>query len=240
MMRNQFRIGAIILARLDSTRLPGKGLLSVEGKPMLAYVVERAKAAQGVDAVLLATSDRLLDDPLESFAVGQGIDIFRGDLKDVSGRILGCARRFSLDAFARINGDSPLLDFQLLSRAVADYRAGDYDIVTNVLKRTFPPGMSVEIVGTEIMAQGYRQMDEAGHFEHVTKYFYERSGEYRIHNIESGRQDWDQLHAAVDTAEDMERFKCVVKCMRRSHLNYYGAGVVDLLRQVHKGSEKIE
>lgn len=230
MTRDRARLGAIVLARLDSSRLPRKVLVPVGGKLILAYVVERAMAAEGVDQVVLATTAREVDTPLETFADSMGIGIFRGSLHDVAGRVLACARAFSLDAFARVNGDSPLLDFELLSRAVAEFRRGDYDIVTNVLKRTYPPGISVEVLDTDVFAEGYQCMTEPQHFEHVTKFFYERPDEWRIKNIESGRDGWDRIHAAVDTPSDIERFRRIVGRMEGGHLRYAGEDLLDLLR----------
>lgn len=231
MTRDGWRIGAVVLARLDSSRLPGKGLVPVAGRPMLAYVTERAAAAAGVDRVIVATSQRPVDDPLEAFAAERGLGLFRGDLIDVAGRALACARAFSLDAFARVNGDSPLLDFELLARAVAEFRAGDADLVTNVLRRTYPPGMSVEVVSTAAMAMAHARMTEPRHFEHVTKFFYEHPGDFGIVSIESGREGWDRVHAAVDTPEDMECFRRVVEGMPDGHLRHCGEEVVEMLRR---------
>lgn len=225
------QVGAIVLARMDSSRLPGKGLTTVAGKPVLSYVLERAAAVPGINRVILATSERSLDDPLENFARQQNVDVFRGSLDDVAGRVLGAAHAFGLNTFARVNGDSPLLDFDLLGCAVALLREGNFDIVTNVLKRTFPSGMSVEVLTTEAFARGYKRMSKSDHFEHVTSYFYEHAEHFKIHNIESGHPDLARLHAAVDTPEDLAFFSRILRNMERSHLDYTGEQLLNLIEE---------
>ncbi len=232
MDRATARIGALVPVRIDSRRLPRKALIEVQGKPLLQYVVERVRAAEGLDEVVLATTDREVDDPLEAVAARLGVGIHRGDLQDVAGRLLEGARAFALDAFARVNGDSPLLDFSLLSRAVSEFRGSDYDIVTNVLRRTYPPGMSVEVLATEVFAAGHEEMSEAGHFEHVTRFFYERPERFEILNIESGHEGWSAVHAAVDDEEDLERFRRVMARIDGRHLDYTGASLIRLLQQI--------
>lgn len=231
MTRRHSRLGALVLARLDSERLPGKALLTVEGKPLLAYTVERVLAADGIDDVVLATTDREIDEPLKGFAKEMNVGIFRGAAEDVSGRVVTCIREWGLDAFARVNGDSPLLDYQLLSMAITEFRTGRHDIVTNVLRRTYPPGMSVEILDAETFTEGYARMSEPRHFEHVTKFFYENPDRYRIHNIESQHPQWGRIQAAVDTEEDLARLRRVVGRMKGEHLRYTGDEVVRLLQE---------
>lgn len=226
------RIGAILPVRLDSRRLPGKALIRVEDKPLVQYVVERVRAVEELDEVVLATTEREIDAPLETVANELGVAVYRGALDDVAGRLLSCARAFSLDAFARVNGDSPLVDFSLLSRGVREYRRGDYDIVTNVLRRTYPPGMSVEVLDTDVFAAGYRDMSEPAHFEHVTRFFYERAARFRILNFESGHEDWGGIHAAVDSREDLDRFRRLMTQLEGCHLEYTGERLIRLLQQL--------
>ena len=233
-------IGAIILARLDSNRLPGKGLISVRGKPILAYVLERARKIRGVNEIVLATSSRPIDDPLESFVENHGIRIFRGPLNDVAGRVLGCAREFGFDAFLRINGDSPFIDFNTISLGLGIFRSGKYDIVTNVLKRTFPIGMSVEIISTDVFARGYKKMATQEHHEHVTKYFYDNYSELSICNIESGDKNLASIHLAIDTENDLKRFRWMIDAMSGIHIDYTGTDVVSLFRRYEKQFPRAE
>src|SRR4051794_2173021 len=110
---------AVVQARSGSTRLPGKVLREVGGRPLLAYLLERLEHAVLIDGVVVATSDDASDDSVVAFCRTVGADCHRGPVADVAGRILGAVRERDLDAFVRISGDSPLLDQGLVDRAVA-------------------------------------------------------------------------------------------------------------------------
>ena len=228
------RIGAIIVARLDSTRLPGKCLLKVHEKSILQYVLERVRYVNGIDLVVLATSTREVDNPLEIFARHHGIGVFRGSAHDVAGRVLACARHFGFDAFFRVNGDSPLLDYCLYTYALKEFQIGRHDIVTNVLKRSFPAGHSVEIMGTDILAKGYQNMVTPDHFEHVTQYFYENADDFSLYNIVADNDEDLHIHLAIDSLGDLKCFEWMVSRMENNHLAYQGPDLIDLYYKYQK------
>ncbi len=228
------RIGVIIFARFDSTRLPGKALREVNGKPLLDYVRERAEMIEKNDDVVIATSDRAIDDPIALWAASRGIGCFRGSCDDVAGRALHCARHFGFEAFIRINGDSPLIDFNLLSHACRIFQANSYEIVTNVLHRSYPPGNSVEIIQTAAMARAYDCMTQPAHHEHVTSYFYEHAADFAIFNLESGNAELVGMHLAVDTPEDLQRFAWLVGRMDGGHVRYSGEIVYGWCREYER------
>ena len=226
------RLGAIILARLDSSRLPRKGLIDIQGKPLLGYVVERVKAVAGVDDVALATSSREVDAPLADFAKEWGISLFRGNLNDVAGRVLSCARKREYSAFLRVNGDSPFFPIQEAQHGVEIFRQGKHHMVTNVQRRTFPPGMSVEIIDRASFAHGYQHMHSAEYQEHVTKFFYEHPHHYLIHNFESWDHSLGSLHLALDTPEDLERIERIFNGLGKDHLQADTREIIALAKEV--------
>ena len=204
------RIGAIILSRMDSTRFPGKALASVGGKPLLAFVLSFCQKIHGLDEVAIATSSRRVDNPLLDFANLHGIPCIRGSTNNVASRFLLAMEALNLDAAIRINGDSPLNNTQLLSDGIRLFKRGNYDLVSNVPARTYPYGMSLEVVGKTAMARACRLMITASHREHVTKYFYDNSDDFSFFLVESGNPDFADVQLAIDTAEDFERFKWII------------------------------
>ena len=148
------------------------------------------------------------DDALADFCWRAGIACHRGPLEDVAARVLEVARRQGLDAFVRVCGDSPLLDPRLVDRAVAVFRAGDLDLVTNVLPRTFPPGQSVEVVRSAALAGALARMPAADR-EHVTRYFYRHRRRYRIRNLRCPVAAGG-VSLAVDTASDLDRITALI------------------------------
>ena len=137
----------LLLARLDSRRLPGKGLVDLGGRPLLGRTVDRIRRCSAVADIVLATSDRSVDDPLAAFAAAEDIPCYRGDAADVAGRCLAAMDAHGLDWFIRICGDSPFLDPAVTDAvAKAFVSAPEPDIATNVHPRGFPIGASAEAV----------------------------------------------------------------------------------------------
>ena len=142
-------IGAIVQARMSSMRLPGKSLRPLCGKPMLQYVLESLAQVDELAETIVATSSDPSDDPIAEFCDQFGSVCFRGSLDHVAERFLQTANARGLSAFVRVSGDSPLLDPRFVARAVDLFVESNADVVTNVFPRTYPPGMSVELVRTE-------------------------------------------------------------------------------------------
>lgn len=225
------RIGIIIQARMSSSRFPGKVLHPVAGRPMLQYLLERLGRLTGIDRFVVATSDSADDDAVADFCCQQGVDCFRGDLANVARRFLQAVDFYGFDAFVRVNGDSPLLDPALVDRAVRIFRESSADLVTNVLRRTFPRGQSVEVLRTEAYRRGYELMREPEDFEHVTKVFYKSADAFRILDFCSPVPR-GAMELAVDTPEHMARFAAVVAAMDRPHWHYSLDEVVGLSERI--------
>ena len=204
------RLGAIVLARLDSRRLPGKALRQVAGRPLVQYAFDACAATRGVDEVVLATSDRPEDDPLADYAERQSIACFRGSIDDVAARFLGAMQRFDFQGAVRFSGDSPLHRPDLLAEAVGVFRSGNWDLVTNVPGRTFPYGISVEVVGRSIMEKACATMTRDDEREHVTKFFYDHPSFARSYFMASSIDEMSGIQLAVDDASDLARTEWIL------------------------------
>ncbi|WP_170958924.1 NTP transferase domain-containing protein [Magnetospirillum sp. 15-1] len=195
--------GYLVFARLDSARLPGKALTDLGGRPLLGRVLDRLRLAAGTRPVIVATSDRPVDDPIAAFATADGAPVFRGDCDDVAGRALAAARRFGLERFVRISGDSPFMDPALCRLMVDLAETGDDDVVTNVFPRGWPPGCSVEIIRTAAMERAVAAMTDAHDHEHVTPYFYRHADRFRICNVPPP-EALPLVPLTLDTAGDLK------------------------------------
>lgn len=203
---------AIIVCRMDSARLPGKPLRQVAGRPLLEYVLARCRQVEQLaDRIVVATSNRPVDDPLATYALRQGLSVFRGAALDVAGRVLACARQHSADWFFRINGDSPFVDPSLLRRACQMAVDEPLDFITNLQPRTFPYGVAVEAVRTDAFERAYAEMDQPEHFEHVTRYLYEHLDDFRWRNLTNSDSDPHAVKLTVDTPEDLHWFREVIR-----------------------------
>lgn len=210
------RVGGIVQARMGSHRLPGKVLRPLAGRPMLQHVVERIARCVRVGQVVVSTSTEAQDDAIEAFCASRHIACFRGEHDDVAERFLQTLNHHRFDAFLRVSADSPLIDPMLIDRGLEIFATGRYEIVTNVLERTFPKGQSFEIFRADAFRRGCERMSRPEHREHVTPYFYERANDFAIFNVASG-EDWGDLNLTVDTREDLDRVMDILSRMDRPY-----------------------
>ncbi|WP_051249608.1 cytidylyltransferase domain-containing protein [Maridesulfovibrio zosterae] len=213
------RIGIIVQARMSSSRLPGKMMKKADGKPLIWYVMSSLEKCSQVDELILSTSTLESDAPLAEYAAQSGYPVYRGSLENVSGRFLETIDKFSLTAFVRICGDSPLIDYRLVDEAVEIFKSGDYDIVSNVIKRSYPKGQSVEVVS----ANAYKKMTECGmdehEQEHVTVKLYRNIDSLKSYSMESN-PNYGEIQLSVDTAKDFLSFEKMVHMMNKPHFEY--------------------
>ena len=200
-------IKTIIQCRMTSRRFPGKVLSPFFGKPVLAHVVERIKRTQFGSSIILATSDDQADDPLVVYAKYLGLEVVRGPRDDVVGRFALTLSQHRCDAFFRVCGDSPLLLPFLFDRAASIYMNSSYDIVTNVFPRTFPVGMSIELIRTKTFLEIKKKVIDKEEKEHLTKYFYHHHKDFKICNIECAKLTDPDLKLAVDELKDLKRLE---------------------------------
>src|SRR6266581_6747234 len=130
---------AIIQARMRSTRLPGKVLRPVLGRPLLEFQLERMRRATSVEGLCVATTVNPADDPLADFCRKYKVSLFRGSELDVLDRFREAASFMNADVIVRVTADCPLIDPAIIDRVVQFYaeNATSYDYVSNVMPRTF-------------------------------------------------------------------------------------------------------
>tara|TARA_Y100000294_G_C8550927_1_gene335246 strand:+ start:96 stop:779 length:684 start_codon:yes stop_codon:yes gene_type:complete len=223
------KIGAIIQARMNSQRFPGKVLYEVAGEPMLQYLLQRLNHCYGLSAVIVATSSEESDTPIVKYCMEQDVMFYRGSLNDVASRFKEILEINKFDGFIRISGDSPLLDQRLIERGVDIFLNGDFDMVTNILVRSFPKGQSIEVLKSAVFLDSYNKFNNEDEREHVTRYFYKNSSSFAIYNI-SSKINYSNIQLSVDTDQDMNIFKKIVSQMNKPHWHY----TMDEILHMHK------
>ena len=197
----------IIQCRMNSSRYPGKVLAPFLGKPLLAHIVDRIKSTKLKSSIILATSNKRSDYPLEIYGKYLGIIVERGSLDDVSKRFALVLKKHKCEAFFRVCGDSPLLSSSLFNQALSIYKKNSYDLVTNVFPRTFPKGMSVELFNTETFLKYQKKISKDLDKEHLTRYFYKNSKNFKIFNLKSSKTIKANLKFAVDEIKDLKKLE---------------------------------
>lgn len=197
---------AIIQGRMTSERYPGKMLAPFLGQPVFAHLVKRIRASKINPKIILATSKNYTDDPLVIYAKYLGIEVVRGSHEDVLSRFILALNKFKCEAFFRVCGDSPLLLTSLIDKASSIYSnsKSEYDLVTNVFPRTFPVGMSIELIKTRTFIETEKKIVNKKDREHITQYFYNKEKEFKIYNIKCSRILDLNLRLALDKPSDLK------------------------------------
>jgi spore coat polysaccharide biosynthesis protein SpsF len=195
--------GIITQARMGSTRLPGKVLLTARGKTMLDYHLERLHVS-GLP-VFIATTTLPADDIIEEHAAHRGIACHRGAVEDVLSRYYETAVRFGLDTIVRVTSDCPLIDGPLIRAAVQEYAAGQNPqlYLSNGLQRSYPRGLDFEVFSFHLLEQAQREARSVSDREHVTPYLHQnRSGQVEIRQVVR-QPDASRYRVTLDTADDL-------------------------------------
>lgn len=223
---------ATIEARMNSSRLPGKVMLPILGKPALQLLVERLQRAKTVDEIVIATTTHQADAVIERLAAKLGVGCFRGSEEDVLDRVLQAAQGAKADVIVEITGDCPLLDPGMVDAVVQAHRTGQYDYVSNALGRALPLGLIVQAFATEVLAEVARTTQDPADREHVSLYIYEHPERFRLHALamEEAEKHSD-IRITLDTADDFALISAIFEALYPVSPAFTFADVAALCRQ---------
>ena len=204
----------IVQARMTSTRLPGKVMKIVCGKPLLAHLINRLKRVKCADQIVIATTVNESEDIIVDLCKKLDISYFRGSEEDVLGRYYETAVKYEGDVIIRITSDCPVIDPDVVDYLIDFYMKNlkKYDYVTNTLKRTYPRGMDTEIVSFKALKEAHFNAYDPLDREHVTLFIRNRPTQYRLHNIKYS-SDLSRYRLTVDTSEDMELIRRIFEAL---------------------------
>lgn len=193
----------IVQARMSSTRLPGKILKEIKGRPLLWYELERLRQSKQINKIVVATSDSPEDNATEKFCQENNINCFRGSLNDVLKRFADCTRVYpDYDTIIRVTGDCPLIDPKVVDKVISVFEKEKVDYASNVLKETYPDGIDVEVFTKEALLESAEEAELGSEREHVTLYI-RNNPKYKKANIEN-EKDLSKFRLTVDNPEDFE------------------------------------
>jgi spore coat polysaccharide biosynthesis protein SpsF (cytidylyltransferase family) len=203
---------AIIQARMSSTRLPGKILADISGRPMLWHVVDRLKHCGLLDEIAVATSKNSENNVVETFCKENKIPFYSGSENDVLDRYYQAARMFEADVVIRITADCPLIDPVVTDKVVSEYITHQKacDSASNIVKRTYPRGLDTEAVSFRALGKCWQDAKEPHQREHVTIYLYEHPELFRMNEVRNS-EDLSGLRWTVDCDEDMSLIREIYK-----------------------------
>lgn len=198
----------VVQARMGSTRLPGKVMAEIGGRPALAFMLDRL-ANLDVDQLVVATSTGAGDEPIELLAKEKGVACVRGSEDDVLARFIVALDTYPATTVVRLTADCPLMDPALVATALGAHAQADAAYTSNTLHRTFPDGLDVEVVSAAALRQADAEAVDPAEREHVTPFVYRRPQRYKLAGFESG-DDLGAERWTLDTASDLERLREIV------------------------------
>jgi len=203
--------GLIVFSRFNSNRLYGKALRKIGNRPLLGRVIDLAKLVKNDLPIIVATSNLKSDDVIESFAVSEGVKVFRGSQKNVLKRAVDCCDFYGFKRFARICGDRPFYSPKLINTLIRIHIKFNLDLATNNLVKTFPNGLTSEVVSVECLKRILEEITDKDDCEHVTRFIYRNQKKFKIKNVRSPISNIKKFNLAVDTEEDLKRSDWMVK-----------------------------
>ncbi|MGQ0534485.1 MAG: cytidylyltransferase domain-containing protein, partial [Methanobacteriota archaeon] len=204
----------IVQARFGSTRLPGKVLAEVGGRPVLIHVLQRAAAIEPRARVVLATTEAAADDATAAAAERAGFAVFRGSEDDVLDRYYQAWRRFGGDPVVRVTADCPLLDPSVSRRVLDRVLRGDVEYASNLRPNSYPDGLDTEVATGAALECAWGEAERRADRENVMPYIWLRPERFRIANV-VGERDLSERRWTVDEPEDLAFVRAVFSGLRR-------------------------
>lgn len=199
---------AIVQARMDSTRLPGKVMKDIGGTSMLARVVSRLARSELIDLILVATTTKRSDDPIVAEVDRLKVPVFRGDEEDVLDRYYQAALAHAADAVVRITSDCPLIEPEEVDRVIREFLSEGPDYASNSLERTYPRGLDAEVFSMEALTRTWEEATESYQRVHVTPYIYQNPDCFKLLLVKCD-VDYSHYRWTVDTQEDLDFVRAV-------------------------------
>jgi spore coat polysaccharide biosynthesis protein SpsF len=226
----EYEVTAIIQARMTSTRLPGKVMKKVLGRPLLSYLIERVRCCKGIKNIILATTLNPEDDSIAEFSSNKGVNMFRGSENNVLERFHKAATMFNAKHIMRVTADCPLIDPDILYMLIEYYFAENLDYVSNCVYPTLPDGLDAEVFNFETLDYAYKHTLLPSELEHVTPYIRNHPEIFKISNW-TYHKDLSQLRWTVDEPEDFEFVKQVIEALYPVNRNFRMNDVLELIYQ---------
>jgi spore coat polysaccharide biosynthesis protein SpsF (cytidylyltransferase family) len=218
-------IVAIVQARMGSTRLPGKVMKKVCGKPLIEILLYRLSLSKKIDRVILATSENKENDILSDTVEKLGFDVFRGSEDDVLDRYYQAAKLYSPKTVLRITGDCPLIDAAVIDAVIEKYQQNDVDYASNTLPPTFPDGLDLSVFSFRSLQIAWEQATSSHDREHVTQ-FIRFNDQFKRINF-SNKEDLSRERWTVDEPADLKVISKIIEYFS-PRLNFTWLDVLDL------------
>jgi spore coat polysaccharide biosynthesis protein SpsF len=224
-------IVGIVQARMGSTRLPGKTLIDICGRPFLYHILARMKWARKLDRLVVATTPKQEDDAICALCNGLEIACFRGSENDVLARFYQCAKAHDADIIVRITADDPFKDPEVADRIIWEIvQDDDLDYVSNTIHPTYPEGLDIEVFRFRALEKAWREAISALDREHVTPYIWLHPDLFKLKNVEY-EKNLSYMRWTLDTQEDLAMARAVYEKLYKEDEIFLMEHVLNLMEK---------
>jgi len=238
------KVGVIVEARSNSSRLPNKHFLKVLKKPILEHLVNRLKKISNVNKIIIATTTKKNDDKICKIAKKLGIDFFRGSEENVSQRVLKAAQKFNLKIICRVTGDCPIIDpfltEQLIDTFLINYKNINY--ISNS-QLGLPNGMGCEVFSTKTLKDSYKNIFKKEEFGHVSLNIRRNKKKFKqIYLLPSKKLSWSGLGLTLDEYQDYILIKKIIEYFNKKNKLFTCDDVIKIVKKKNwmKINHKVE
>ena len=195
---------AIIQARMGSTRLPGKTMINICGKPILQHLIERISYCKLIDQIIVATTNKSEDDEIIQFCKKLNMIYFRGKENDVLDRYYQCAKKNQADIVIRVTGDSPFKEPDVTDKIIHEIKSDKtLDYVSNTIEPSYPIGIDIEAFRFRALETIWKYGKKPYDREHINAYLYNNQSFFKIKSVKQAI-DLSHMRWTLDTKEDLE------------------------------------
>lgn len=235
------RIGAIVVARMGSSRLPEKVLKTICGKTVLEHVIERLGRVDRIEQIVVATTRNPLDDAIADLCRQRGLTCFRGDEENVLERTIEAVMEHKLDIVIRMGADSPLLDWQVIDEMLSKYlqkcdSGNRLEYLSNTLDRSYPIGLDAEIFAAETFERIDRETRDLPAEQrrlneiNVVPYLHQNLDLFRTYSFTKDF-DFSDLRWTLDTPEDFDLITRVYEAVYPRKQDFLMGDVLELMKE---------
>lgn len=229
-------ITAIIQARVGSSRLPGKVILEIEGKPLIWHVVERVRRTKKVEQIILATTIKKEDKKIVEIAKDMKVQSFAGSEKDVLDRYYQAAKKYGAKIIVRVTGDCPLVDPEIIDKTIEYFLKNNFDYVSTAhalgkkISSTYPDGLDTEVFSLKSLEKAWKEAKLPSEREHVTPYIWKNSKIFKCKSLQNDK-DLSNLRWTVDEEKDLDFVRAVYKRLYQRGKIFLTKDILNLLEK---------
>jgi spore coat polysaccharide biosynthesis protein SpsF len=213
------KASVIIQARMASSRLPGKVMLKISGKPLIGYQIERLKVCNNVENIIVATSTEESNIPLCEYLHSIGIKTYIGDEDDVLKRFYYAAKENNVRNIVRLTADCPLIDPKIVDKYIAEFFSKDLDYIYPDL--TFAEGLDTEVFTFDALERAFNYAKRTPEREHVTQYFHNNKDMFKISRLVNTTDD-SKYRITVDEENDFIVVKKIFEALYKDSNSVFG------------------